>query len=141
MCPIVLRIDYGRKLEERNGRYCVQFNYFRQTENGRRVLTWWKEKCMEWCFDIPEPDRMGDQKYLNGWPEKFPGVWELQHLGGGVAPWNLEQYRFCGAENGKLMMEDGSRERNSPWSFIISRTCVICRDAGSISSPRQKTRS
>lgn len=109
--------DYGRKLEARNGRYCVQFNYFRQTENGRRVLTWWKEKCMEWCFDIPEPDRMGDQKYLNGWPEKFPGVLELRHRGGGVAPWNLEQYAFCGAEDGKLLMKDGKSGEKFPLVF------------------------
>ena len=102
---------YGRRLEERNGKYCVQFNYFRQTENARYILNWWKEKCMEWCYDIPEPDRMGDQKYLNGWPERFRGVLELQHLGGGVAPWNLEQYRFCGVEDGRVLMEDAEGTR------------------------------
>ncbi len=85
---------YGRKLEQRNGKYCVQFNYFRNTSEGRKVLNWWKEKCYEWCYDIPEPDRMGDQKYLNTWTRDFEGVHEMQHLGGGVAPWNLEQYTF-----------------------------------------------
>lgn len=83
---------YGKKLEERNGKYCVQFNFFRQTDNAKKVLTWWKEKCYEWCYDIPDPERMGDQKYLNTWTRDFEGVHELQHLGGGVAPWNLEQY-------------------------------------------------
>lgn len=101
---------YGRRLEERNGKYCVQFNYFRQTENGRRILGWWKEKCLEWCYDIPEPDRMGDQKYLNDWTSRFEGVWELRHLGGGVAPWNLEQYRFCDSKGESVMMETSDGE-------------------------------
>jgi hypothetical protein len=103
--------SYGRKLEERNGRYCVQFNYFRNNENAKKVLTWWKERCFEWCYDIPEPDRMGDQKYLNQFGTLFTGVHELQHLGGGVAPWNLEQYSFVTAENQQVMLETmgGSR--------------------------------
>ena len=96
---------YGRRLEERNGKYCVQFNYFSRSDNARRVLSWWKEKCLEWCYDIPEPDRMGDQKYLNTWTRDFEGVIELMHLGGGVAPWNLEQYRFYDKETESLMME------------------------------------
>ncbi|MCI8375974.1 MAG: glycosyl transferase [Lachnospiraceae bacterium] len=95
----------GRQMEERNGKYCVQFNYFRQTAAGRKVLSWWKEKCFEWCYDIPEPERMGDQKYLNSFIPNFAGVYELEHLGGGVAPWNLEQYHFCNEGNERLMMQ------------------------------------
>ncbi len=100
----------GRRMEKRNGKYCVQFNYFRQTANGRNVLKWWKDKCFEWCYDIPEPDRMGDQKYLNNFKQNFDGVYELEHLGGGVAPWNLEQYQFCNESQKKLMMKTKSGE-------------------------------
>lgn len=96
----------GCQLEERNGKYCVQFNYFSQTENAWKVLMWWKEKCFEWCYDIPEPDRMGDQKYLNHWVRDFEGVWELQYLGGGVAPWNLEQYQICKSEGSGWTMKN-----------------------------------
>ncbi len=101
----------GRQMEERNGKYCVQFNYFRQSENARKVLSWWKGKCLEWCYDIPEPDRMGDQKYLNHWTRDFEGVWELQYLGGGVAPWNLEQYQICRDEKVCLIMQDHRGEK------------------------------
>lgn len=100
----------GRQMEERNGKYCVQFNYFRQSPNGRKVLNWWKEKCFEWCFDIPEPDRMGDQKYLNYFMNHFDGVYELDYLGGGVAPWNLEQYQFCDQAQEKLLMKNCTGE-------------------------------
>ena len=98
---------YGRKLEKRNGKYCVQFNFFRKNENARKVLNWWKERCLEWCYDIPEPDRMGDQKYLNCWTAMFEGVHELQHLGGGVAPWNLEKYTLESVEGYNIIMKDG----------------------------------
>lgn len=99
---------YGKKLEKRNGKYCVQFNYFRKNENGQKVLEWWKSKCLEWCYDIPEPERMGDQKYLNQFRDLFDGVYELKHLGGGVAPWNLEQYTIASLDGKGIQMCDCS---------------------------------
>ncbi len=83
-----------QRLLKRSGKYCVEFNYFDQSENAREALNWWKEKCFEWCFHIYEPERMGDQKYIEKFPKLFKGVHELQHLGGGVAPWNLHQYEL-----------------------------------------------
>lgn len=97
---------YGKKLEERNGKYCVEFNFFRRNENAKKILTWWKDKCYEWCYDIPELDRMGDQKYLNTWTRDFNGVHELQYLGGGVAPWNLEQYQLRDMKGNEIQMSD-----------------------------------
>lgn len=102
---------YGRKLEARNGKYCVEFNYFRNNENAKKVLAWWKEKCLEWCYDIPEPERMGDQKYLNQFTGLFRGVHELQHLGGGVAPWNLEQYSIEHIEGTDICMKTRENEK------------------------------
>lgn len=97
---------YGRQLEARNGKYCVEFNYFCQSENSKRILTWWKDKCYEWCYDQPEPERMGDQKYLNQFTKLFSGVHELQYLGGGVAPWNLEQYELITKNGNSIMMRN-----------------------------------
>lgn len=86
--------EQGRNFEKRNGRFCVEFNYFRNNDNGRKILKWWKDRCIEWCYDIPEEDRMGDQKYLNQFPVLFDNVHILEHLGAGVAPWNLKQYKL-----------------------------------------------
>ena len=97
----------GRAFEKRNGRYCVEFNYFRNNENGRRILNWWKERCFEWCYDIPEEDRMGDQKYLNQFPVLFDNVHVLENLGAGVAPWNLKQYKLSRKDNGIWLLKDG----------------------------------
>lgn len=83
-----------RRLEKRSGKYCVEFNYFNQSENAKKCLTWWRERCFEWCYHLYEPDRMGDQKYLMKFASLFEGVHELEHLGGGMAPWNLAQYEI-----------------------------------------------
>ena len=107
----------GRKLEERNGKYCVEFNYFKNNGNGRIALNWWKEKCLEWCFDIPEKDRMGDQKYLNQFPVLFKNVCEIENLGAGVAPWNLKTYRLPDDKKEDIYVVD--KNTNSPCKLIF----------------------
>jgi hypothetical protein len=77
-----------------SGIYCVQFMTFKNTEEGREVLNWWVDKCIEWCFDQFEDGKFGDQKYLDDWHNRFKTVHVLKHLGGGVAPWNVQQYTF-----------------------------------------------
>lgn len=76
------------------GKYCVQFNFFNSTKNGRNILSKWKEQCMECCSYNKKEGFMGDQKYLEAWEIEFENIHELQYLGGGVAPWNLKQYRI-----------------------------------------------
>ena len=74
-----------------HGKYCVQFMYFKNDENGLIALRWWRDRCLEWCFAYLEDGKFGDQLYLNDWPERFRGVHVLQHPGGGLAPWNIQQ--------------------------------------------------
>lgn len=100
-----------RRLCKRSGKYCVEFNFFDQSENAWKALNWWKERCFEWCFHLYEPERMGDQKYLEKFPILFEGVHELQHLGGGVAPWNLAQYELSRIEKeGPVLLEKKTKK-------------------------------
>jgi hypothetical protein len=85
-----------------SGKYCVQFMCFRADERGLTALKWWKDACVEWCFDRVEPGRFGDQKYLDDWTTRFAGVHVLQNLGGGVAPWNVQQYEMYNEQNLQL---------------------------------------
>lgn len=77
-----------RVLEELSGVYNVEWLTFRRTDDGLRVLRWWRERCLEWCYRRHEDGKFGDQKYLDDWPERFPGVHVAQHVGAGLAPWN-----------------------------------------------------
>lgn len=87
------RYSDGYDLSQTSGKYCVQFVYFKNTDNGMRVLSWWKDACLNWCYNRMEEGKFGDQKYLDDWPERFNGVYVMEHEGGGVAPWNIQQYQ------------------------------------------------
>lgn len=93
-----------------SGIYCVQFMNFRNTPEGIEALTWWRNACIEWCYNRIEPNRFGDQKYLDDWPEKFSSVHVLKHLGGGVAPWNVQQYRFLDSKMLDYKMQNRQSE-------------------------------
>ena len=84
-----------------SGKYCVQFMCFRNNEDGLRALNWWRERCIEWCYNKSEDGKFGDQKYLDDWTTRFNGVHELENFGGGVAPWNVSQYKFL-QKDGKI---------------------------------------
>ncbi|MBQ9991372.1 MAG: hypothetical protein IJP31_10615 [Lachnospiraceae bacterium] len=107
----------GRRLCKRSGKYCVEFNYFDQSENAVEALRWWKERCFEWCYHLYEPERMGDQKYLEKFPILFKGVHELKHLGGGVAPWNLGQYKLVEVKGALPVLEETETGRVFPLIF------------------------
>ena len=77
-----------------SGKYCVQFMYFDQHISSQQVLQHWRNQCLEWCYNRIEDGKFGDQKYLDTWTQDFDCVHELQHLGGGLAPWNIQQYHF-----------------------------------------------
>jgi hypothetical protein len=104
---------YTRRYDQsqKSGHYCVQFMTFRNTAEGMAALTWWRDRCIEWCYDRFEDGKFGDQKYLDDWTTRFKGVHVLQHQGGGVAPWNVQRYDIA-EENGKLQViekETGNR--------------------------------
>lgn len=99
-----------------SGKYCVQFVTVKGDGNGMEALRWWAQKCLEWCYARVEETRFGDQKYLDFFHEKFRGVRDLTHLGGGVAPWNVSQYSFY-EENGRVFMRERATGSVCPLVF------------------------
>ncbi|MGA1542904.1 MAG: hypothetical protein ACO38D_10545, partial [Ilumatobacteraceae bacterium] len=77
------------KSSEVNGIYNVQWVYFAGNE-GTSACQRWAEQCLDRCELAPEEGIVGDQKYLDEWPDLYPSFISLDHRGAGVAPWNHE---------------------------------------------------
>lgn len=116
---------------ESKGRFCVEWVSFCRDTQGLDCLFRWRDQCLEWCYDRLEDGRMGDQKYLDTWPRDYSRTRILQHLGGGVAPWNYSNYEYGSNCDGQIsvcevpliffhfhqfqLIEDGSYYRLSPY--------------------------
>lgn len=55
---------------EANGKYNVSWVTF-SGSYGRTCAKIWRDQCLDWCYYKVEPDRFGDQKYLDAWPGKY----------------------------------------------------------------------
>lgn len=86
-----------------SGKYCVQFNAFRNNEIGHQVLNYWKECCFEYSRERPE--YYPGQIFLDLWPSKFEGVVEIQQIGAGTAPWNVQQYTISKDANNQVFVD------------------------------------
>ncbi len=76
----------------RYGLHNVGWLTFRDDPDGRACLEWWRERCIEWCFDRVEADRYADQKYLDRFQALFRNVHAIAHPGANLAPWNLANH-------------------------------------------------
>ncbi len=92
-------------IAERNvyGIYNVGYLSFRRDEQGYACLKWWRERCIDWCYDRLDGGRFAEQKYLDDWPERFPNVAVLQHKGGGLSPWNIGGYEITALDSQPLV--------------------------------------
>ena len=85
------------------GKYNVGWLSFRRDAEGIRCLKWWREKCIDWCYERFEGGKYADQLYLDEWPNAFHGVKVLEHKGANVAAWNIGNYAVS-ETNGQIMV-------------------------------------
>jgi hypothetical protein len=90
---------------EKYGVFNVGWLTFRRDDNGLQCLEWWRERCLDWCFDRLEPGLFADQKYLDDWPARFSGVHVIQHHGANVASWNLRRHQITRSAAGVMVDE------------------------------------
>lgn len=95
---------------KKSGKYCVQFITFKNDELGLKALRWWRGKCLKWCYNRYEGGKFGDQLYLDDWTTRFEGVHVMQNQGGGLAAWNVQQYKFFN-ENDSLFCKEKKSEK------------------------------
>ncbi|WP_245441455.1 hypothetical protein [Rhizobium vallis] len=90
---------------EVNGRFCVEWVTFRRSEEGMACLSRWRDQCIEWCYYRLEDGKMGDQKYLDEWPDRYKNCHIIEHPGAGVAPWNYEKHAFSVDATGAIIVD------------------------------------
>ncbi len=93
----VLITDHAYAPENDNsamaGYFCVQFMTF--VREAEVVRKWWEDRCIEWCHAWYEEGKLGDQKYLDDWPERFPvDVHVLEDQGLAMGPWNATRFPY-----------------------------------------------
>jgi hypothetical protein len=101
---IAHRFPPQRKFMEAYGLYNVGWLSFRRDADGLACLSWWRDRCLEWCYDRLEGDRFADQKYLDRFPELFRRVLVLEHPGANLAPWNLGRHAL-GVQDGHILVD------------------------------------
>lgn len=72
------------------GKFCTQFNYFKNDAIGLACVAYWLSCCLE--YRAEKPNYFPGQLSLDRWADKFPSTIVLGHRGGGVAPWNVQKY-------------------------------------------------
>jgi len=88
------------------GAYNAGCIYWRNDATGRRCLAEWRDECLAWCAEEPQPDgRFMNQGYLNLWPQRYPEVHILRHPGANLAPWNVDGH--CLQHRRKRVIVDG----------------------------------
>ena len=108
-CSVLImphRFERRLKSHEKYGKYNVSFQVFKNDKVGNECLAYWRNQCLEWCKDVLEDGKFAEQKYLDVWNERFGGaVGEIDHIGVGLAPWNLNSYRLSKV-NGKVFVNE-----------------------------------
>ena len=86
---------YAPNLEKRRsfGIYNVGWVGARNDPDGAAVIKWWRERCIEWCYDHVDAGRYADQGYLDSFSTISPRVKAIENLGANLAPWNIRNYR------------------------------------------------
>jgi len=92
------------------GYYCTSFQCFRNNKNGKKIINYWYDKCIEWCSHIREEGKFGDQKYLDDWRIRFKRVREVSNVGTNIAPWNIQKFDLA-KKNGQVVI-------NNKWPLI-----------------------
>jgi hypothetical protein len=104
---LLVRHRISPELERSVGIYNVGWLTFRNDADGIAALDWWRERCIEWCYERVEPGRFADQKYLDQVPLRFAGV-RISSLGAaGLAPWNQRRHEVVVTDSGAPPLVDG----------------------------------
>lgn len=112
---------------EKSGVYNDGWVSFKRDPRALACLQWWRERCIDWCYNRFENGRFTEQKYLDEWPARFPGTHSISHKGANVGPWNVENHEFR-AEKGRICVDEqplvffhfSGLKQIRPWLYFLN---------------------
>ena len=81
------------------GIFNVGMIVFRSSVEANTCAARWREQVLHLCTKDPERGLCGDQGYLNEWPDRYSGLRIMENIGGGAAPWNIENYSIASTKD------------------------------------------
>ncbi|HYF84000.1 MAG TPA: glycosyltransferase [Clostridia bacterium] len=63
---------------------------FKRDIYALRSIKWFRERCIEWCYNLVLPGKWSDQMYVNDWEERFIRVRVIENIGINATPWNIQ---------------------------------------------------
>ncbi len=95
------------------GRFNVGFIGWRTNSIGRRCVSDYRDRCIEWCFDRVEDGKFADQRYLDAWPQDYEGVVNLSGVPINISYWNIGSFELT--SEGDFLFLGG--EKLIAWHF------------------------
>jgi hypothetical protein len=75
----------------------------RNDPDGIAVIKWWRDRCIEWCYDYVDGDRFADQGYLDSFSGRSARVKVIGNIGANLAPWNIANYAIDFRDNAVMI--------------------------------------
>ncbi len=88
------------------GIYNLGFIAVKNSIDGKRCATWWRDRLRFKCVDSPGEGYFTDQKWCNHIPIFFDGVYIIKDFGCNVASWNLNERKLRITEAGAVMVNE-----------------------------------
>jgi len=92
--------------ENVSGIFNVGFQIFKRDKESLKCLRRWRKQCLDWCYFREEDGKLGDQMYLNEWPQRYKSLVISKNLGVDAAPWNIRQYKVTSKNRNTYINND-----------------------------------
>jgi hypothetical protein len=90
---------------ERFGIFNAGWLHVRRDPRALEALSYWRARCIEWCYERIEDGRYADQRYLDDFETRFAGVGRLASPGANLAPWNYHDHRIVHEADGRVTVD------------------------------------
>lgn len=89
-----------------HGTYNLGFVAVHNDGDGRAFARWWRDRCLEFCYDEKSRGLFVDQKWCDLAPALFDRVRILRDPGCNVASWNLSRRRITFTQDGECRVNE-----------------------------------